>query len=124
VTRRPFPLWSRSAATSVHDPKCKPEYEALLRLAAGREILSKLPSGCRGGIDPDCQSKAGRTLFEQQMLARVRRKHLDWTKEFITDYIQVRLEAARRVFNEPDEVERIIDLLEAAMSGRARRPGG
>ena len=53
--------------------------------------------------------------FEQEMLDRVRREHKDWAKEFVTDYIKERLKAARRVFNDPEEVERIIDLLEAAM---------
>jgi hypothetical protein len=169
----------------INDPKCKPKFEALLRLAAERGDAEQVAERLSWGIDPDCQSKAGRTPlicnvtsrvpssgvvkallkagadphhmdhkgltaldyanrklaklnlrhrrpprespsldengqlilapFEQQMLARVRRKHPDWAKEFITDYIKERLKAARRVFNDPDEVERIIDLLEAAM---------
>ena len=35
-------------------------------------------------------------------------------KEFVEDYIRERIKAARHVFNDPDEVEKIVDLLEAA----------
>jgi len=169
----------------VHDPKCKPKFEALLRLAAQRGDVELVTERLSWGIDPNCQSPAGRTPllcnvtssspssgvvkallksgadphhmdhkgltaldyanrklarlnlrprrpprkspsldengqlilapFEQEMLDRVRREHKDWAKEFVTDYIKERLKAARRVFNDPEEVERIIDLLEAAM---------
>jgi hypothetical protein len=50
--------------------------------------------------------------FEQEMLDEVRREHPDWAKEFVTDYIKERLKVAKRVFNDPGEVERIVELLE------------
>jgi hypothetical protein len=172
----------------VRDPKCKPKFEALLRLAAGRGDAEQVAERLSWGIDPNCQSKAGRTplhcnvtssvpssgvvrallkagadphhidlkgltaleyanrklarlnlrprkpprkspsldendqlilsKYEQKMFARVRREHPDWAKEFITDYIKERIKAAKRVFNDPVEVEKVIDLLEAAMKKR------
>lgn len=53
--------------------------------------------------------------FEQEMLDEVRRDHPDIAKEFVTDYIKERIKAAKRVFNDPDEVEQIVELLEEAM---------
>jgi hypothetical protein len=47
----------------------------------------------------------------------VRKNHPDIAKEFITDYIKERIKVARRVFNDPDEVEKIVELLEAATEG-------
>jgi hypothetical protein len=172
----------------IHDPKCKPKFEALLRLAAGRGDVELVEERLSWGIDPNCQSKSGRTPlicnvtsgspsagvvrallkagadphhmdhkgltaldyanrklaridlrprkaprkspsldengqlilapFEQEMLDEVRREHPDYAKEFVTSYIQERLKAARRVFNDPVEVEKVIDLLEAAMKKR------
>jgi hypothetical protein len=169
----------------VHDPKCKPKFEALLRLAAGRGDAEQVAERLSWGIDPNCQSKTGRTPlicsvtssvpssgvvkallkagadphhmdhkgltaldyanrklarinlrprrpprkspsldendqlilapFEQEMLDEVRREHPDWAKEFVTSYIKERIKAAKRVFNDPAEVERVIDLLETAM---------
>ena len=54
------------------------------------------------------------------MFARVRKEHPDWAKEFITDYIKERIKVAKRVFNDPVEVEKSIDLLEAALKKRKR----
>jgi hypothetical protein len=172
----------------VHDPKCKPKFEALLRLAAGRGDAEQVAERLSWGIDPNCQSKTGRTPlicnvtssvpssgvvtalltagadphhmdhkgltaldyanrklarinlrprrpprkspsldendqlilapFEQEMLDEVRRDHPDWAKEFVTSYIKERIKAAKRVFNDPAEVERVIDLLETAMKRR------
>ena len=51
---------------------------------------------------------------EQKMFAETRRKHPKIAKDFINDYMKERLRAARRVFNDPDQVEQIVDLLEAA----------
>src|SRR5262245_38921693 len=45
----------------VRDPKCKPKFEALLRLAAGRGDAEQVAERLSWGIDPDCQSKKGRT---------------------------------------------------------------
>jgi len=172
----------------INDPKCKPKFEALLRLAAGRGDAEQTAERLSWGIDPNCQSKAGRTPLicnvtscspssgvvrallkagadathidhkglsaldyanrklarmnlrprkpprkspsldengqlilsrhEQKWFARVRREHPDWAKEFITDYIKERIKAAKRVFNDPSEVEKVIDLLEAALKKR------
>jgi hypothetical protein len=168
----------------VHDPKCKPKFEALLRLAAGRGDAEQVIERLSWGIDPNCVSQAGRTPLicnvtsfnpsaavvkallkggadpshmdnkgltaldyarrklvrinsrprkpprkspsldengqlilskeEQRMFAETRKKHPDIAKEFITDYMKERLKAARRVFNDPAEVEKSVELLEAA----------
>jgi hypothetical protein len=172
----------------VHDPKCKPKFEALLRLAASRGDVDLVIERLSWGIDPNCQTKRGRTPLianamsaspasgivkallkagadpahmdhkgltaldylnrklailnlrprrpprkspsldendqlilskhEQRMLARVRREHKDWAKEFVSSYIKERLRAARRVFNDPVQIEKSIDLLESALKKR------
>ena len=172
----------------VHDPKCKPKFEALLRGAAKRGDAELVAERLSWGIDPNCESKSGRTPLhcnvtgttpssgvvrallkvgadphrldskglspldyanrklarlnlrtrkgplkspsldendqlildkvEQQMFDKVRREHPDFAKEFISDYIKERIKVAKRVFNDPEEVEKIIDLLEAAMKKR------
>ncbi len=172
----------------IHDPKCKPKFEALLRLAASRGDVDLVIERLSWGIDPNCQTKGGRTPLivnamcaspasgvikallkagadpthidhkglaaldyfnrklaridlrprkpppkspsldendqlilskhEQKMFTRVRKEHPDWAKEFITDYIKERIKAAKRVFNDPVEVEMSIDLLEAALKKR------
>lgn len=169
----------------IHDPKCKPKFEALLRLAASRGDVDLVIERLSWGIDPNCQTKGGRTPLivnamsaspasgvikallkagadpahmdykgltaldyfnrklailnlrprkpprkspsldendqlilskhEQKMFARVRKEHPDWAKEFITDYIKERLRAAKRVFNDPVQIEKSIDVLEAAL---------
>src|SRR5262245_27640784 len=54
-------------------------------------------------LDPD----------EQAELDRVRRELPDADPEFFRIWWQERLRAARRVFNDPDQVEQIVSLLEA-----------
>jgi hypothetical protein len=56
--------------------------------------------------------------FEQKMLDEVRRKSPKIAKEFVADYIRERIKAAKRVFNDPAQVEKIVDLLEAAEKRR------
>lgn len=56
--------------------------------------------------------------FEQKMLDRVRKESPDIAKEFVQDYIRERIKVAKHVFNDPDEVEKIVDLLEAAEKKR------
>ncbi|MDX1948278.1 MAG: hypothetical protein SFU86_23000 [Pirellulaceae bacterium] len=51
---------------------------------------------------------------EQRMFDKARREHPDTAKEFVKIYLQERLKAARHVFNDPDQVEQIVELLEAA----------
>ena len=48
------------------------------------------------------------------MFAETREKHPKIAREFINDYMKERLKVARRVFNDPVEIEKIVDLLEAA----------
>lgn len=54
---------------------------------------------------------------EQAELDRMRREMPGDHAEFIRIYWQERLRAARRVFNDPGEVEEIVSLLEAAQEG-------
>lgn len=56
--------------------------------------------------------------FELEMFDDVRKKHPDIAKEFITDYMKERVKIAKRVFNDPAEVEQIVELLEAAIQSR------
>lgn len=168
----------------VRDPKCRPKFEALLRLAAGRGDAEQVAERLSWGIDPNCESKGGRTPlivnvkshspsaavvrellkagadashldskgltaldyarrklsrlnsrprkpprkspsldengqliladYELEMFEETRREHPDIAREFINGYLKERLKAARRVFNDPDEVEQIVELLEAA----------
>ena len=51
---------------------------------------------------------------EQRMMDEVRREHPEFAKEFIENYIRERVKAAKRVFNDPVEVETCVELLEAA----------
>jgi ankyrin repeat protein len=168
----------------IHDPKCRPRFEALLRLAAQRGDEEQVVERLSWGIDPNCETKTGRTPLicnvvsscpssrvvqallaagadpdhldhkgltaldyanrklarinlrprrpphkspsldendqlilapsEQQMLDEVRRDDPKIAKQFVTSYLKERLKAAKRVFNDPAEVERIVDLLTAA----------
>lgn len=52
--------------------------------------------------------------FEQKMLDEVRRKSPKIAKEFVQDYIRERIKVAKHVFNDPVEVEKIVELLEQA----------
>jgi hypothetical protein len=52
--------------------------------------------------------------FELEMFEETRREHPESAREFINSYMKERLKAARRVFNDPDEVDAIVELLEAA----------
>jgi hypothetical protein len=55
--------------------------------------------------------------WEQEELDRMRREQPDLGPEFFRTYWQERLRAARRQFNDPEQVEQIVALLEAATSG-------
>jgi hypothetical protein len=52
---------------------------------------------------------------EQAQFDQLRAEHPEWSAERLQIYWQERLRAARRRFNDPDEIEAIIDLLEAAV---------
>ena len=168
----------------VRDPKCKPRFEALLRLAASRGDAEQVAERLSWGIDPNSETKTGRTPlivnvtsscpssgvvqallkagtddshtdqrgytaldyarrklarinlrprkpprkspsldengqliladYELEMFEETRRDNPKIAREFINGYMKERLKAARRVFNDPYEVENIVDLLEAA----------
>ncbi|MEX0715861.1 MAG: hypothetical protein WD066_04705 [Planctomycetaceae bacterium] len=51
---------------------------------------------------------------EQAMLDETRREDPEYAAEFVRGYWQARLRAARRTFNDPDQIERIVAILEAA----------
>jgi len=51
---------------------------------------------------------------EQAELDELRRELGDDARDFLRIYWQERLRAARRVFNDPEQVEQIVDMLEAA----------
>ena len=54
---------------------------------------------------------------EQAELDKRRGELAGDARESIRNYWQARLRAARRVFNDPEQVEQIVSLLEAATSG-------
>jgi hypothetical protein len=54
---------------------------------------------------------------EQAELDKVRAEHPDWGREFARTYWQERLRAARRTFNDPAQIELIVEILEAASAG-------
>jgi hypothetical protein len=51
---------------------------------------------------------------EQRELDNMRREHPGLDRDFFRTYLKERLRAARRVFNDPDQVEQIVEILEAA----------
>jgi hypothetical protein len=51
---------------------------------------------------------------EQEELDRIRREQPDLDPEFFRIWWQERLRAARRVFNDPEQIEKIVELLEPA----------
>ena len=55
--------------------------------------------------------------WEQAELDRMRKENPDLDPDFFRIYWKERLRAARRVFNDPAEVEQIVELLEAANGG-------
>ena len=80
----------------------------LARLEArGRPKPRKSPS-----LDENDQLRLGPA--EQAELDRMRRDHPDLDPEFFRIWWQERLRAARRVFDDPDQVEAIVSILEAA----------
>ncbi|MCI0701932.1 MAG: ankyrin repeat domain-containing protein [Planctomycetia bacterium] len=52
--------------------------------------------------------------WEQEELDRMRSENPDLGPDFFRTYWQERLRAARRVFNDPEQVEKIVSILEAA----------
>jgi len=55
----------------------------------------------------------------QKEMDEMRRKHPDLDAEFFRMWWKERLRAARRVFNDPEQIEQIVDILEAATANGA-----
>lgn len=85
-----------------------PRHRKLARLNAGpRRPPRKSPA-----LDENNQLQLSE--HEQAELDRVRREQPDMDREFFRIWWQERLRAARRVFNDPEQVERIVSALETA----------
>lgn len=76
-------------------------------LARGRRKPRRSPS-----LDENGQLQLSRD--EQEEMDRTRAENPDLDPEFLRIWWKERLRAARRVFNDPDQVEQIVALLEAA----------
>jgi hypothetical protein len=83
----------------------------LARLQARPRELSPSPS-----LDENGQLRLGPD--EQAELDRVRAEHPDLGPDSFRMWWQERLRAARRVFNDPEQVAQIVSLLEAAEGER------
>src|SRR4051794_19067956 len=84
----------------------------LARLQARPRPVRKSPSLDENGqlqLDPD----------EQEELDQMRAELGDDARDFFRTWWKERLRAARRVFNDPEQVEQIVTLLEAAGGGPA-----
>jgi hypothetical protein len=102
------------------DPTLADE-SGLTALDYARRKLSKLQARPRKrrkspSLDENNQLQLGPA--EQDELDKMR-DHPDLDPEFFRTYWKERLRAARRVFNDPDQVEQIVELLEAGGSGPA-----
>jgi hypothetical protein len=98
------------------DPTLMDE-SGLTALDYARRKLAKLqakPRRHRKSPSLDENNQLQLSPGEQEELDRMRREHPDLDPEFFRTYWQERLRAARRVFNDPDQVEQIVELLEAA----------
>jgi hypothetical protein len=82
----------------------------LARLQTRPRKLRKSPS-----LDENNQLQL--PAWEQAELDRMRKEHPDLDPDFFRTYWKERLRAARRVFNDPAEVEKIVELLEVRGAG-------
>ena len=88
----------------------------LTALDYARRKLAKLqlkPRRRRKSPSLDENNQLKLPKWEQDELDRTRRENPDLGPEFFRTYLQERLRAARRVFNDPVEVEKIVEMLEA-----------
>jgi len=94
------------------------DHHGLTALDYARRKLAKIMSRPRKpprkspSLDENDQLILGKE--EQEFLDEIRREHPDSAREFIQGYCKERLRAAKRKFNDPDEVEKVVDLLETA----------
>jgi hypothetical protein len=98
------------------DPSLTDE-AGLTALDYARRKLAKLqakPRRIRKSPSLDENNQLQLSPDEQEELDQMRREMPDADPEFFRIWWQERLRAARRVFNDPDQVEQIVELLEAA----------
>ena len=90
----------------------------LTALDHARRKLSRLQSRPRVPIANLARSTKQPTpsqpATEQEQLDAMRRELPGADREFVHIWWQERLRAARRVFNDPEQVEQIVEILEAA----------
>jgi hypothetical protein len=82
------------------------------RKLARLQVHKRRPPRKSPSLDENNQLQLGEA--EQAELDRMRSELGDHGREFLQHYWQARLRAARRVFNDPAQIERIVELLEAA----------
>jgi hypothetical protein len=127
----------------ARDPEHRRGFEKLLYLAATRGDADLVAERLSWGIDPNCSSPSGRTPLianvrgsspsaatvrasldendqlrldteEQQELDEMRRELPAADRDFLHIWWQERLRAARRMFNDPAQIEQIVTILESA----------
>ncbi|MBL8795926.1 MAG: hypothetical protein JNM56_18640 [Planctomycetia bacterium] len=92
----------------------------LTALDYARRKLARLqakPTRRRKSPSLDENNQLRLTPEEQEELDRMRAEMGEDAQEFARIWWQERLRAARRVFNDPEQVEQIVSLLEAACAG-------
>ncbi len=98
------------------DPALTDE-SGLTALDYARRKLSRLqvrPRRRRQSPSLDENGQLRLSAVEQQELDKMRRELGDDAQDFFRIWWQERLRAARRVFNDPEQVEKIVEILEAA----------
>jgi hypothetical protein len=95
------------------DPSLTDE-TALTALDYARRKLARPARRRRKSPSLDENDQLRLSPAEQAELDDVRRELSDDARDFLRIWWQERLRAARRVFNDPDQVEQIVDMLEAA----------
>ena len=98
------------------DPALTDE-SGLTALDYARRKLAKLqarPQRCRKSPSLDENNQLRLSPAEQTELDRMRQELGADARDFLRDYWKERLRAARRVFNDPVEVEKIVEMLEGA----------
>ncbi len=98
------------------DPNLMDE-TGLTALDYARRKLAKLQAHPRRRKSPSLDENNQLQLSpeEQEELDNLRRDNPDLGPDFFRTYLKERLRAARRVFNDPNEVEQIVEILEAAI---------
>ena len=106
----------RQLLDAAADPNLTDE-SSLTALDYARRKLAKLqakPRRRRKSPSLDENDQLQLSTAEQEEMDRIRRENPDLDREFFRIYWQERLRVARRVFNDPDQVEKIVEMLEGA----------